>query len=184
MIHPPQLGADTRPWLRTSHEIRFNADLMDTGLPNYMWWDSTPATADDQPFVAWDALTVARHEIGHMLGFASGLYWDNIQSGSTAGSKLWEDLITTAGSSATFDQGGLDVAMASSGDLFHVADSGDTKDDLMVPALVNGQRREISATNSDMLAMAYDYVQIPEPGTSMLAFGGLLIALGRWRRAA
>lgn len=178
------VGDSTRPWLKTTHVIRFNEDLMTPASPgdNYLWWDSTPTTSTDQPFEAWDALSVARHEIGHMLGFSSTLYRDN--AGQANEVLLWRDRVTFSGSDATFDQGGLNVAMESSSNYTHIADAAPTEGDLMVVALPNNARRDISATNTDMLALAYDYVQIPEPRTTVLFALILLGGILRRRRVA
>tara|TARA_B110000438_G_scaffold115251_1_gene112903 strand:- start:2495 stop:3685 length:1191 start_codon:yes stop_codon:yes gene_type:complete len=82
-------GDNIRPWENTVHEIRFNADLFDTSLSHYLWWDddtSTDIVAGNQ----WDALSVARHEFGHLLGFSAGFYVD-VQTGGV--SAFWEDLV-------------------------------------------------------------------------------------------
>ena len=65
---------------------------------------------------------------------------------------LWGDQIN---GSNTFDPGGLNVSMVP-GDYGHVADSGITANDLMVVALANGVRRDISSVDTDMLRIAYD----------------------------
>ncbi len=102
-------GTNLYPWTSgVTQTVHFNADLF-TGT-NYTWWDPTPTTSGDQPFAAWDALTVARHELGHMLGFTAGFYVDDF-----GGSNIdkWSSHIT----GSTFDPGGLNVAMASSSNL-------------------------------------------------------------------
>lgn len=174
-------GESTRPWLKTEHEIHFNADRFSGA--NYLWWDSSPGDdGSDQPFAAWDALSVARHEIGHMLGFSSSLYLDNFNQVDEV--SLWQEHVTISGSTATFDPGGLNVSLASATNQGHVLDSGGTAADLMVPALVNGDRRGISSTDLQMLSLAYDYVLIPEPGVAGLFAVTIVLGVGRRRRLA
>lgn len=162
---PMYAGTDIYPWTpELTHTIHFNADLFSTS-PNYTWWDPSPTTSNDQPFAAWDALSVARHEICHMVGFTNGFYVDNFYTPQQI--DKWGSHI--AGS--VFDPGGLNVSMASSTNLAHVLNSGATAGDLMVPALVNGQRRGISATDLNMLQLAYGYTIVPPktPTTYTLA---------------
>ena len=106
------VGTDLRPWTSgISHEIRFNADLMvDTGDNNYLWFDPTPLDGSDLEFRAWDALSVARHEIGHMLGFTDDFYVDDF--GTSSESDPWSSLIDAAD---IFDPGGLNVQMVDGG---------------------------------------------------------------------
>lgn len=143
-------GTDIDPWTDgAEHTIRFNADLFSGDF--YTWWDPTPTTSADLPFAAWDALSVARHEIAHMMGFSSTFYLDNFNLPSEV--NRWTSHI----SGTTFDPGGLNVTLASVSNLSHVANSGSTAGDLMVPALVNGVRRSISQIDLDMLVLAHDY---------------------------
>ena len=143
---------DIYPWTDgLSHMIRFNADLFFDAGSGYLWWDPTPDTADDQPVDAWDALSVARHELGHMLGFTDGFYVDHFFTPQEV--DRWQDPIV----GTTFDPGGLDVTMASASDLGHVADSGSTAGDLMTQARVNGVRADIRQIDLDMLALAHGY---------------------------
>ena len=145
------VGTDIYPWTSgVSHTIYFNADLFYT--TNYLWWDPTPGTSDDQPFAAYDALSVARHEMGHMMGFTDDFYVDDFFGDGEH--DRWTDQIV----GTTFDPGGLNVAMASSGDLGHVADSVPAIDsDLMATATFNSIRRDISQMDRDMLALAHGY---------------------------
>lgn len=164
-------GGDILPWSAgTTAVLNFNADYFDgtNGVVNQLWFDPTPTTAGDQPFNDWDALSVARHEIGHMLGFTS-FY-------KVGGASPWGDLIAAD----QFDAAGLNIAMTP-GDTAHVAQSLDL---LMSPALMNSLRQNISSTEAQMLSRAYGYdlVTVPEPG-SLIYFGGLLpLALLKRRR--
>ncbi len=165
-------GDDLYPWSGTSHTIRFNVDRF-TGM-NYLWWDPTPTTVGDLPFSAWDALSVARHEFGHMLGLTDDFYYDDADTGSAR--DRWADQMV----GLVFDPNGLNVTMADSNNLGHVADSGATAGDLMVPGLPNSIRRPISLTDLDMLALAHDYAVIPEPA-SLCLLGIAALALLRRR---
>lgn len=170
------LGTDLYPWTPgVAQTIHFNADYF-TGT-NYLWWDPTPTTSNDLPSAAWDALSVARHELGHSLGFVADFYYDDF------GGPLEKDKWTSHITGSTFDQGGLNVSMASSSDLSHVLDSGSTAGDLMVPALVNGARHDISATDLNMLHLAYGYQLVPEPSTLvLLAIGAISVLFSARRR--
>ena len=152
------LGTDIFPWTSgISHTVRFNADRMDTGLSHQLWWDSTPETADDIPQPHWDALSVARHEFGHMMGFTDGLYVDNFARGTEV--NRW----TTHVDVRTFDTGGLNVLLDEVAgnpgifDLSHLENVGAGTDDLMTAALFNGSRNEISMLDTQMLELAHDY---------------------------
>lgn len=154
-------GTDINPWTSgVTHTIHFNVDYF-SGT-NYLWWDPTPTTSSDQPFAAWDALSVARHEIGHMMGFTDQFY-SNAQ-----GIDKWGIHI----SGSTFDPGGLNVSMESTSDWGHVLDGGSTANDLMVAALYNGQRHGISATDLNMLHLAYNYILPTSSNYSLTATAG------------
>lgn len=153
-------GTDIYPWtLGVTHTINFNT-LSNT------WWDSTPGASDDLPSTVYDALSVARHELGHALGFVSDFFYDDVSE--DGGIDKWTSHIT----GTTFDLGGLDVSMAAADNLGHVLNDGPTAGDLMVPALVNGVRRDISTTDLDMLQLAYGYQLVPEPSTLVMLFIG------------
>ena len=145
-------GDSIRPWsLGTTHTITFNVNCFPTTAGNYIWWDPTPETAGDLPSVAWDALTLARHEIGHATGIEDGFYVDHWQQPNQV--NLWGSKVTINGNSAVFDAGGLNVPLASSSDLSHLANAAD----VMYPSLVNGSRKQISQTDLSMLHVAYGY---------------------------
>ncbi len=170
-------GTDIYPWTSgVTHTIHFNVDYFDDSSANYTWWDPTPGTSGDQPFAAWDALSVARHELGHALGFATNFFVDNASMGG--GIDKWTSHIT----GTTFDLGGLNVSMAAADNLSHVLDDGSTAGDLMVPALVNNVRRDISTTDLDMLQLAYGYQLVPEPSTLVMLFIGAVGVLVFARR--
>jgi hypothetical protein len=184
-IRPDSGGYDLRPWSSNiSHTIHFNADLVVDGLYHaptdttyYLWFDETPLTDGDQASNEWDALSVARHELGHAMGFINDFYVDNVGTGNAI--NWWGDQID---SNNVFDPDGLAIPMNGT-DWAHVAESGLMAQDLMSPDLYNADRHPISATDIAMLATAYGYDVVPEPATlSVLALGG--VALLRRRRVA
>jgi hypothetical protein len=154
-------GMDLRPWQNTGHYMGV--------LPHTLWWDPTPTTDGD--VAGYDALTIIRHELGHMLGSQPGLYIDDIYGPNH------EDKWTSEVVGTVFDPGGLNVAMSGPGDLGH------TSSGLMKPVMYSGERYDIDLT-MDMIAKAFDLQPaVPEPMTmSLLALGG--IALLRKRRSA
>ncbi|MEE9404289.1 MAG: PEP-CTERM sorting domain-containing protein [Algisphaera sp.] len=168
-------GDDIRPWSNSvNHSINFNADRMTSSSANALWFDATPLDGSDQPFSDWDALSVARHEIGHMLGFTDGFYADDFNTPTQT--DPWGSLID---GSDVFDLSGLNVAMAT-GNLGHVDNS--ASNPLMQVAIPNGTRRDVDLVDAQQLALAYGYTLVPEPTTvTVLVLGGL--ALLRRRRA-
>jgi len=145
-------GDNIRPWSPgTTHTVTFNVNYFSTGLDYYVWWDPTPEAADDQPNNTWDALSLTRHEIGHAMGVENNFYFDNW--GLPSQVDRWRSRITINGNNAVFDAAGLNVPLAASDNLSHVANSAD----LMSPALVNHLRKEISRTDLSMLRVAYNY---------------------------
>lgn len=144
-------GADMFPWTSgVTHMIHFNADLMDPTLPNYMLF-----TTGSIPFKNWDALSVARHELGHAMGVVNGFYYKN--DGQPNAVDKWGSHIV----GATFDPGGLNVPMDTASDPSELATTGSTAHDLMAASLFNGERRDISSTDLQMLELAYHYAMIP-----------------------
>jgi hypothetical protein len=115
--------------------------------------------------------------MGHMMGFAVDFYVDDF----TLPSEF--DKWTSHIANTTFDPGGLNIEMAGSSNLGHVANSGSTLNDLMIPALVNGARRNISQTDLNMLEKAYGYTIIPEPTTALLLLLAIaIVAVSRYAR--
>jgi hypothetical protein len=169
-------GAGTGARSTMIHTIRFNAALMNTGLANYLWFDPDP-TSGPVEFKVWDALSVARHEIGHMLGVVDGVYMDDYYATDVFN---WDTDVT----GSTFDAGGLNLPLEAEDNISHFADLGVTTDDLMNAALANGQRREISDNDIDALAVAYGYDLIPEPASLTLMATSVVLLLRRRRRAA
>jgi len=158
----PAVGDSTRPWLGTGHYMGVH--------PTALWWDPTPATDGDVPGGSYDALTILRHELGHMLGSQPGFYFDDYAGPNH--SDVWEDQIVAN----IFDPGGLNVAMDPS-------DHGHTVGGLMNAYVYAGQRLDVDLT-MDMIAVAFDLNPIPEPmTTTLLAMGGIALLARRRRKA-
>ncbi len=151
------------------HVIDINVDLMDPILTNHLVF-----TLGDVPFDDWDALSVLRHEIGHAMGFNT-VYDDD-------GGSEWLRHVTIDGSNATFDAGGLNLALDGSGDVVHLSGTGQIADDLMSAFLPNGTRKDVSADDMNALVLAYGYTVVPEPGTEGVAVAGVVGKLLRRRR--
>ncbi|MFN0149312.1 MAG: hypothetical protein ACKVU1_01205 [bacterium] len=118
-----------------SSAISFNTDVT---------WFVDPSPADDSEFnggsppAGFDLLTVARHEIGHALGWIVAPRTTNLTSGGA------------------FDSPRLNIATVTVGG-FHV-DPSWLPNDLMVPATNQSTRRSISLyPTSSMSARAYGY---------------------------
>jgi len=182
------LGVDTLPWLNTSHSLFFNADLLTPDSNgSYLWFDPTPLTSNDVPIMAWDALSIARHEIGHMLGFTAGFYYSD---GGTV--DRWGSQMGNVGGNPVFDPDGLGVRMYSWTNLGHIyydygsvetlEDLWENPPDLMAPTLINSIRADISDTDLQMLSKAYGYTIVPEPGLAGLLATTVVAGLARRRR--
>lgn len=144
-------GANLYPWSAgITQTVHFNEDLMDPTLPNHLEFTTGTVTPTN-----WDALSVIRHELGHMMGFTQDFYFNDFNG--PAQTDKWTSHIT----GTTFDPGGLKVQMNSATDLSHTFDGGVTAGDLMNPSLTNGERRNISGTDLKMLEVAYRYAMIP-----------------------
>jgi len=128
----PAPGDSTRPWLGTGHYMGV--------LPWSLTWDATPTTDDDVS--GYDALSIIRHELGHLLGVESGFYFDNY--GVAGHEDKWVSEIV----GSTFDPGGLNVSM-NPGDTSH------TNGGLMNAYIYTGQRFDVGLT-SQMIAKAFD----------------------------
>ncbi|GAB4169471.1 MAG: hypothetical protein Fur0032_08010 [Terrimicrobiaceae bacterium] len=160
------VGTDIYPWTPgVSHTIEFNTHYF-SGT-NYLWFDPTPATDNDIPFVAWDALSVARHELAHAFGFGGGFFYDNFSTVSQV--DRWGSQIV----GNVFDPLGLDYDMTPDGAHFS---STTMPNQLMNAATVNGVRRAISPETVNALVLAHGYQVIPEPSALLLvAVGGLFL---------
>ena len=122
---------------------------MDPTLPQHLEF-----TTGQVSFLNYAALSVARHEMGHALGFTDAFYYRDF------GGPTQTDKWTSHISGTTFDPGTLNVQMNAPDDLQHVADDGATAGDLMTPALLYGDQPQISCTDLKMLESAYHYAMI------------------------
>jgi len=153
----PPTGTDTRPWNGwVGHWMSVSPNL---------WWDPTPDTDDD--VVGEDALTVIRHELGHVLGVWPGIYFDDY--GTATHTDLWESQIQNN----VFDPGGQNVPMMP--DHGHVNQWGP-----LLHPYYSGGRIGVGET-MEMFALAYDLQPIPEPASASLLLVGALAVLRRRR---
>ena len=133
-----------------------------------MFWDSTLNTSNDIPNDKKDGYTVARHEIGHALGFSHNpdgyANWDACVSGTTFDCN---GVTATLGGNDANGRSHLD-ATAHPGDLMNFT-------------VGLGQRRGISLLDKRMLQAAFGY-QIPEPSSGVVAFLIGMVLLHRSRR--
>lgn len=160
----PAEGSSLFPWSEgLDLSVSFNTDRF-TGA-YYIWWDPTPWSDGDQPAGTWDALTLARHELGHILGFTAGFYFADVRLPSQY--DKWR--VHVVGD--VFDPGGLAVKLASTMDVSHVADPMD----LMHPVLRTCIRKPISEIDLKMLALAYGYRVVPEPAAGLAVAVVLLV---------
>ena len=111
-------GADFEPW---AGSISFKAS-------SNFFFDQTPGTADDIPFEMFDFISIASHELGHVLGFGASTAFTNLTSGTTF-----------IGPAAQANYGGP-VPLVT--DLGHFQDHlpSDGMDTLMDPGIPNGTR--------------------------------------------
>lgn len=187
------VGDNLNPWTSTlTQTIHLNADYLATDF------FGTGASGESVPQTLTDALSVFRHEIGHMMGFAEGFYYSS--AGNSATDK-WTSHIVVNGANHTayFDPSGLDVQMASDTNLSHVYDvstgqtiggftypqGGGPGGDVMSPGIAPGVRRDISNADLQMLSQAYGYklAAVPEPAAmTALLVAGCGAVLGRRRR--
>ena len=178
-------GDNIMPWSSSvNHTVNFNADWFDNS--NYSWFDSTPLTDDDLTSNHIDMLSVARHELGHVLGFVDGFYVNNIDT--AAEELVWDNLIDN---NNIFDAGGLNVEMHfdeyGNPDSAHILNDGSISSYLMNPYIPNGIRYDISYTELQMLSKAYGYTiisAVPIPAAVWLFGSGLLGLLGFSRMKA
>ncbi|MHC4563249.1 MAG: hypothetical protein ACYS8X_10810 [Planctomycetota bacterium] len=124
----PPKGTSVRPWTEgLTHVIMIDAN----SVGGMVWFDPTPSTDDDIPENVFDALTLIRHELTHMLGHRPGYIID--YDADRQATDRWQARIDASG---VFDPGGLNVALAD--DLEHV-----DEEDLMSYWLTTGRRYDI-----------------------------------------
>jgi hypothetical protein len=132
-------NVDLRPW----HPTFTHGVMLNLALP--IWFDETPDTDGDANEHWGDALTVIRHELGHMLGHRHGIYFDDY--GTPDQTDPWIDMIVDG----VFDPDGLAIPMA--GDSH-------TTNGLMCPDL--GYGRHGVEQSAEMLYKAYGYARPSE----------------------
>jgi hypothetical protein len=164
---PSPRGATIRPWSRRlRHVIMIDESILD----DQVWFDPTPATDDDVPAGAYDALTLFRHELGHAMGHRNGYCVDNHDT-----PKHVDRWMVKVNDKSVFDADGLNVQLVP-GNVGHVAGA-----DLMCPMMAPGARYSIDDTVR-RLVVAYEYKTRLDEDTSEKSqaasiTGGLLAAL-------
>jgi hypothetical protein len=142
-------GNDFSPW---TGSITFNSNA----TTNW-FFDSTPSTANDIPFNSTDFISVAIHEIGHVLGIGTAPAYDNLVVNGTF-----------VGSNALAHNDGVPVPLAydaGSNSYAHIQSGYPANHEaVMDPELANGVRRLPTALDAALLDdIGYDinYAAIP-----------------------
>jgi hypothetical protein len=127
-------GADFEPWVGS---IAFN--------PTINWFfDPTPATVSDLPAKAMDFISIATHEIGHILGFGSSEAYDTWVETAQRPYGTVKAGAGFVGPSAKAFNGGQPIPLGTGLVAGHIADKyqfGGSGTPLMVPYYFEGQRR-------------------------------------------
>ncbi|HEY0467857.1 MAG TPA: hypothetical protein VGC79_26840 [Polyangiaceae bacterium] len=125
-----QTGKRFQPW---AGSISFK------GSVDY-FFDPTPETSDDVPNDEYDFISLATHELGHVLGFADSPAFSALEQGATF-----------TGKAAIAVYGGPVQLEA---DLGHLADGpqSDGSEALMTPKLLNGRRLKPTALDLAVLS--------------------------------
>lgn len=201
------LLSDSAPWFvdpTPGEDSEYAAQVLSTvpGLPpSYLTAHSGGAAAG-----VFDLLSVASHEIGHVLGIASAYqsFAGAVQASPDTTQKVYVfGAAALLGDPAIdylagfFAQGGVylpqsDENPAEAGSVGGVPSHFDQNNlggksaglfplDLMNPGIARGERRHVSFADLDVLADAFGLTVVPEPGTVWLLGLGLAGALV-WRR--
>jgi hypothetical protein len=155
---------------RASIELNIHMDAVNPAQ-NY-YWNVDPAGLDGNR----DGLSIARHELGHALGFAGGSTADLL------GYDKWNAAIPAG--SDMFNLNGVMATMAGTdaGGRSHLSSTAHPGD-LMNTSVGAGNRREISGLDVAMLQATFAYQPCPEPSSLLLAGLGALGMLSyAWRR--
>lgn len=122
-------------------------------------------------FSQYDFYTVVMHEMIHMLGFGQS---DAFTADSSGGQFVGSNVQALVGGPVALNAGGDHFAQSTSY-------LGDTS--IMVPALVNGQRRYATELDFAVLRdIGYNITAVPEPATWALSLLGLVGVFAASRR--
>jgi len=122
-------------------------------------------------FSQYDLYTVAMHEMIHMLGFGQS---DAFTADSSGGQFVGSNVQALVGGP---------VALNAAGDHFAQSTSYLGESSIMVPALVNGQRRYATELDFAVLRdIGYNITVVPEPATWALSLLGLIGVFAASRR--
>jgi PEP-CTERM motif len=165
-------GGNSLNFVADANDNPKTVDIQINTNASLMFYDATLGTSNDIPVDRRDALGVARHEIGHALGFSANpdgyTQWDACLTGGTA-----------------FDCNGVTATLAgtNANGLSHL-DATAHPGDLMNLTIGLGpqSRRSISQLDLDMLCGAFGYscpAAVPEPSTAVLLGLGMLLLASR-----